>query len=64
MTRVARDERYHSDGRHDDTVSGGVVLMQRSGNAAWLWLSKCGIDWAPSEDADADADAPKTLVTM
>ena len=38
--------------------------MQRSGNAAWLWLSKCDIDWAPSEDADAEADAPKTLVTM
>lgn len=32
MTRVAR---HHSDGRLDDTASGGVVLMQRSGNAAW-----------------------------
>jgi hypothetical protein len=61
MTRVAR---YHSDGRLDDTASGGVVLMQRSGNAAWLWLSRCDIDWAPSEDADVDADAAKTLVTM
>jgi hypothetical protein len=39
------------------------VLMQRSGNAAWPWLSKCDLDWAPS-DADAEADAPKTLVTM